>query len=166
MKRGKGRTVQSHKRSGEAKGEQEHSPAPTTLGGIQRSQMEADFNKRKHFFHTVHSFNHLFTCKMETSNSYTNWKVNSTTRYLKTQKIVGLHLSQKIFKGQTTAGGKWYYILVLLQYFPNVFHNGHCQRWNAKVHNSFVLSSRTTHLPYLKFGPSVAPCVAKMTGSE
>lgn len=35
-------------------------------------------------------------------------------RYLKTQKMVGLHLPQKIFKVQTKARGKWYYMLVLL----------------------------------------------------
>lgn len=49
---GKGRSIQSHKMSGEAKGEQENSPAPTTFQGIQRSQMEATFNKRKLFFLT------------------------------------------------------------------------------------------------------------------
>lgn len=72
----KGRTIKSHKRSGEIMGEQQEHPAPTTLQGIQWSQMETTFNKRKHIFlNIVHSFNHLLTCKMQRSNSYTNLKV-------------------------------------------------------------------------------------------
>lgn len=75
---GKGRTIQSRKRSGKQR--VKRNTPQQLFWGMQWSQMGATFNKRKHIFlNIVHSFNHLLTCKMERSNSYTNLKVIKLT---------------------------------------------------------------------------------------